>query len=200
MFSDVQWRVLTLLPSRCQKTVGWGFPLVSQGNVAVCPWATIWSRGRTTNWGASEVTCEINTVETSAGMKCIEFMQVFLVSLIHPAARVSQLLELAAWACLRVWTNVRWWICGFSKTLLRRVEFENVHVMNMWRDWHSSACVIVKIREQHMHNGISSYLPTGRAGDTTTMMSEIEATTQRRKQRSRGHKTKKWKSEMDEGE
>lgn len=44
---------LTWLPSRCQKTVGWGFPLVSQGNVAVRPCATIWSRGRTTNWGAS---------------------------------------------------------------------------------------------------------------------------------------------------
>lgn len=46
---------LTWLPSRCQKTVGWGFPLVSQGNVAVRPCETIWSRGRTTNWGASEV-------------------------------------------------------------------------------------------------------------------------------------------------
>lgn len=52
--------ILTWLPSRCQKTVGWGLPLVSQGNVAVRPCATIWSRGRTTNWGASEVKGKIN--------------------------------------------------------------------------------------------------------------------------------------------
>lgn len=52
--------ILTWLPSRCQKTVGWGFPLVSHGKVAVRPWATIWSRGRTTNWGASAVKGKIN--------------------------------------------------------------------------------------------------------------------------------------------
>lgn len=45
---------LTWLPSFCQKTAGWGFPLVSHGKVAVRPWATIWSLGRMTNWGAAE--------------------------------------------------------------------------------------------------------------------------------------------------
>lgn len=56
----VKISILTWLPSCCQKTVGWGLPLVSQGKVAVRPWATIWSRGRTTNWGASEVKGETN--------------------------------------------------------------------------------------------------------------------------------------------
>lgn len=48
-------RTLTLLPSLCQNTAGCGFPLASHGKVAVRPCITIWSRGRTTNWGASEV-------------------------------------------------------------------------------------------------------------------------------------------------
>lgn len=43
----------TWLPSFCQNTAGWGFPLVSHGNVAVRPWATIWSRGRITNCGGA---------------------------------------------------------------------------------------------------------------------------------------------------
>lgn len=46
---------LTWLPSFCQKTAGWGFPFVSHGKVAVRPWATIWSLGRMTNWGAARV-------------------------------------------------------------------------------------------------------------------------------------------------
>lgn len=45
---------LTRLPSFCQKTAGWGFPLASHGKVAVRPWATIWSLGRMTNCGAAE--------------------------------------------------------------------------------------------------------------------------------------------------
>lgn len=57
---SVKIRILTWLPSRCQKTVGCGLPLVSQGKVAVRPCTTIWSRGRTTNWGASEVKGKIN--------------------------------------------------------------------------------------------------------------------------------------------
>lgn len=44
---------LTWLPSFCQKTAGCGFPLVSQGNVTVRPWATIWSLGLTTNCGGA---------------------------------------------------------------------------------------------------------------------------------------------------
>lgn len=44
---------LTWLPSFCQKTAGCGFPFVSQGNVTVRPWATIWSLGRTTNCGGA---------------------------------------------------------------------------------------------------------------------------------------------------
>lgn len=56
--------ILTWLPSLCQKTVGWGLPLVSQGKVAVRPCAIIWSRGRTTNWGASEVKGNIHLQKT----------------------------------------------------------------------------------------------------------------------------------------
>lgn len=46
---------LTWLPSFCQKTAGCGFPFVSQGNVTVRPWATIWSLGLTTNCGGARI-------------------------------------------------------------------------------------------------------------------------------------------------
>lgn len=57
-FRDVRKAVmppLTWLPSFCQKTAGCGFPLVSQGNVTVRPWATIWSLGLTTNCGGARI-------------------------------------------------------------------------------------------------------------------------------------------------
>lgn len=46
---------LTWLPSFCQNTAGCGFPFVSQGNVTVRPWATIWSLGLTTNCGGARI-------------------------------------------------------------------------------------------------------------------------------------------------
>lgn len=54
MTMQTLWKTLTLLPSLCQNTAGCGFPLASHGKVAVRPCITIWSRGLTTNWGASE--------------------------------------------------------------------------------------------------------------------------------------------------
>lgn len=55
MTAQMLQRTLTLLPSLCQNTAGCGFPLASHGKVAARPCITIWSRGLTTNWGASEV-------------------------------------------------------------------------------------------------------------------------------------------------
>lgn len=53
-----------------------------------------------------------------------------------------------------------------------------------------------------MHNGISSYLPTGRAGDTTMVW--VRSTHKHRENESRRteqrDRKKVWKSEMDEVE
>lgn len=71
-------RTLTLLPSLCQNTAGCGFPLASHGKVAVRPCITIWSRGRTTNWGASEVRGQMGIIantETQVVMFSLKGMQ-----------------------------------------------------------------------------------------------------------------------------
>lgn len=52
-FNACQRRLLTWLPSFCQKTAGGGFPLVPQRKVTVRPGAVIWSRGRTTICGGT---------------------------------------------------------------------------------------------------------------------------------------------------
>lgn len=80
-------------------------------------------------------------------------------------------------------------------------------LMTVFVECQNSTCILYKCvirKRKGMHNGISSYLPTGRAGDTTMVWVRKKHTTQREgKQRSRTEgqkKRKKWKSEMDEVE
>lgn len=94
--------ILTWLPSRCQKTVGWGLPLVSQGKVAVRPCATIWSRGRTTNWGASEVKGNIPSENSNAFAQTFKLGNTRRTSWKGKMFRLKVQLQTVG-TCIRIW-------------------------------------------------------------------------------------------------
>lgn len=82
------------------------------------------------------------------------------------------------------------WVCMFSISLI-----------NVFVECHNSACrlyicvIKTKKTEQRMHTGISSYLPTGRAGDTTMVWVRLTHNTERREAEEQNRGTEKEKNE-----
>lgn len=129
---------------------------------------------------------------------------------IHPSARTSERLVSANWqgpwcpslfkflkyikSGHQFWNKMRWQVQCFYKRLPGefRVRYQHcgyassvlVWWMCLWNAVTVHAyctCVWSKTKiQQRMHTGISSYLPTGRAGDTTMVWVRLTHNTERR--------------------